>query len=69
MCPSRSALMTGMHTVHTVVRGNKEIQTGRTVIYTKINLYPAEALKKADLHHRAFRKWGPGFSGGQKEIL
>ncbi len=24
--PSRSALMTGMHTGHTVVRGNKEIQ-------------------------------------------
>lgn len=59
--PSRSALMTGMHTGHTVVRGNKEIQPeGQHPIPD--NTYTiAEALKKAGYTTGAFGKWGLGF--------
>lgn len=63
--PSRSCLMTGLHTGHTPVRGNKEIQpegqhplpdTARTV---------AEILKEQGYVTGAFGKWGLGFPGSE----
>jgi len=63
--PSRSALMTGMHTGHTVVRGNKEIRPeGQHPIPD--NTYTlAEAMQKAGYATGAFGKWGLGFPGSE----
>src|SRR5690349_12813229 len=61
--PSRSAFMTGQHTGHTPVRGNKEVQPeGQTPLpdsaYTM-----AEMFKKAGYTTGGFGKWGLGFIG------
>lgn len=63
--PSRSALMTGMHTGHTVVRGNKEVRPeGQHPIPD--NTYTiAEAMQKAGYVTGAFGKWGLGFPGSE----
>ncbi|MCM4174122.1 arylsulfatase [Arenibacter sp. TNZ] len=63
--PSRSALMTGMHTGHTVVRGNKEIQPEGQYPIPDNTYTLAEALKKADYTTGAFGKWGLGFPGSE----
>lgn len=59
--PSRSALMTGMHTGHTFVRGNKEIQPEGQYPIPDATYTLAEALKKAGYATGAFGKWGLGF--------
>ena len=57
--PSRSALMTGQHTGHTYIRGNKEHPAGQEPL-------PDGVTTVADLLHRAgyatgiFGKWGLG---------
>ncbi|GLR17168.1 arylsulfatase [Portibacter lacus] len=59
--PSRSALMTGLHTGHTYVRGNKEIMPeGQYPIPDSTFLLP-EMLKKVGYTTGAFGKWGLGF--------
>ncbi len=63
--PSRSALMTGMHTGHTVVRGNKEIQPEGQHPIPESTYTIAEALKKAGYTTGAFGKWGLGFPGSE----
>jgi len=63
--PSRSALMTGMHTGHTVVRGNKEIQPEGQYPIPDETYTIAEALKKAGYTTGAFGKWGLGFPGSE----
>ncbi|HCO86031.1 MAG TPA: arylsulfatase [Arenibacter sp.] len=63
--PSRSALMTGMHTGHTVVRGNKEIQPEGQYPIPDNTYTLAEALKKAGYVTGAFGKWGLGFPGSE----
>lgn len=63
--PSRSALMTGMHTGHTVVRGNKEIQPEGQYPIPDGTYTMAEALKKAGYTTGAFGKWGLGFPGSE----
>ncbi|MCK0158316.1 arylsulfatase [Cellulophaga sp. F20128] len=67
--PSRSALLTGMHTGHTVVRGNKEIQPeGQHPIPD--NTYTiAEVLKKSGYTTGAFGKWGLGFPGSEGDPM
>ena len=59
--PSRSSLMTGMHTGHTVVRGNKEIQPEGQYPIPENTYTIAEALKKEGYVTGAFGKWGLGF--------
>lgn len=59
--PSRSALMTGMHTGHTVVRGNKEIRPEGQYPIPDSTYTLAEAMKKAGYKTGAFGKWGLGF--------
>lgn len=63
--PSRSALMTGLHTGHTFVRGNKEVepegqwplpQDARTLL---------EMLKNAGYTTGVFGKWGLGYPGSE----
>jgi len=58
--PSRSALMTGMHTGHTVVRGNKEIRPEGQYPIPDSTYTLAEALKTAGYTTGAFGKWGLG---------
>lgn len=58
--PSRSALMTGMHTGHTVVRGNKRVSPEGQWPIPDATYTMAEALKKAGYATGAFGKWGLG---------
>jgi arylsulfatase A-like enzyme len=61
--PSRSALMTGQHTGHTPIRGNKEWQPeGQFPLEAKA-ITIAEMLKEAGYVTGAFGKWGLGFVG------
>lgn len=63
--PSRSVLMTGLHTGHTPIRGNRE--------HNPIGQYPlpyaattiAEVLKEAGYTTGAFGKWGLGYPGSE----
>jgi arylsulfatase A-like enzyme len=61
--PSRSSLMTGQHTGHTFIRGNKEWQPeGQHPLEAKA-VTIAELLKQAGYITGAFGKWGLGFVG------
>lgn len=63
--PSRSALMTGLHTGHTFIRGNKEIQPEGQYPIPEETYTLAEAMKKAGYTTGAFGKWGLGFPGSE----
>ena len=63
--PSRSALMTGMHTGHTVVRGNYGIKPEGQFPIPDSTLTIAEVLKKAGYSTGAFGKWGLGYPGSE----
>jgi len=63
--PSRSALMTGMHTGHTVVRGNKEVRPEGQHPIPDETYTIAEVLKKKGYTTGAFGKWGLGFPGSE----
>ncbi|MGB7394206.1 MAG: arylsulfatase [Pricia sp.] len=67
--PSRSALMTGMHTGHTVVRGNKEIRPEGQHPIPDSTYTLAEAFKKAGYATGAFGKWGLGPPGSHGDPL
>jgi arylsulfatase A len=59
--PSRSCLLTGLHTGHTPVRGNLEIYPeGQHPIPANIETLP-KLLRKAGYVTGAFGKWGLGF--------
>lgn len=63
--PSRSALMTGLHTGHTFVRGNKEVQPeGQWPLPAKAFTLP-EMFKSAGYVTGAFGKWGLGYPGSE----
>lgn len=67
--PSRSALMTGMHTGHTPIRGNKSnTEEGQFPIRAEA-LTVAEVLKKAGYATGAFGKWGLGFIGTEGDPI
>lgn len=58
--PSRSSLMTGRHTGHTFIRGNKEVKPeGQYPLDAEIVTFP-ELLKTANYVTGAFGKWGLG---------
>lgn len=65
--PSRCALMTGLHTGHCAIRGNKEIKpTGQLPLPAEA-VTLAERLKAVGYTTGAFGKWGlgpPGSEGG-----
>ncbi|WP_209404375.1 arylsulfatase [Pseudozobellia sp. WGM2] len=67
--PSRSALLTGMHTGHTVVRGNKEIMPEGQYPIPDNTYTLAEAIKKAGYTTGAFGKWGLGFPGSEGDPI
>ncbi len=60
--PSRSALMTGQHTGHTPIRGNKTATGNRTYLRDTV-VTIAEVMKEAGYATGAFGKWGLGEVG------
>ncbi|MCP9236687.1 arylsulfatase [Lewinella sp. JB7] len=63
--PSRSALLTGLHTGHTFIRGNYEIEPeGQYPLPDSIYTL-AESLREAGYVTGAFGKWGLGFPGSE----
>lgn len=58
--PSRSALITGMHTGHTYIRGNKEIEPEGQYPIPDSAYTLAEALQQAGYSTGLFGKWGLG---------
>ena len=61
--PSRSALMTGQHTGHTYIRGNKGVPLESKAVTV------AEVLKTAGYTNGAFGKWGLGEVGSEGDPL
>lgn len=61
--PSRCSLMTGKHTGHTAIRGNKEWQPEGQFPMAGSEITVAELLKQAGYVTGAFGKWGLGFVG------
>ena len=61
--PSRSALLTGQHTGHTFIRGNKEVfPEGQHPMDSSV-ITIAEVLKTSGYVTGAFGKWGLGYPG------
>lgn len=59
--PSRSSFMTGLHTGHTAVRGNKTFKPeGQTPLPEPVITFPM-LLQQAGYATAAFGKWGLGF--------
>lgn len=63
--PSRSVLMTGLHSGHTPIRGNMEVQPEGQAALPASALTIAEMLKSAGYVTGAFGKWGLGFPGSE----
>ncbi|WP_268034055.1 arylsulfatase [Algoriphagus sp. PAP.12] len=61
--PSRSALLTGLHTGHTPIRGNKEYQPEGQEAMPDSVFTIGKMMKEAGYATGAFGKWGLGFVG------
>lgn len=67
--PSRSVLMTGLHTGHTFIRGNREVRPeGQHPLPAEIYTM-AEALQDKGYETGAFGKWGLGFPGSEGDPM
>jgi arylsulfatase A len=65
--PSRSSLLSGQHTGHTYIRGNKSVEPeGQEPIADSV-ITVAEVLQKAGYVTGAFGKWGLGPVGSEGE--
>jgi arylsulfatase A len=62
--PSRSVLLTGQHTGHTPIRGNKRDEYGNWPIAAEA-ITVAEILQQNGYATGAFGKWGLGYPGSQ----
>ncbi len=67
--PSRSVLMTGLHTGHTPVRGNMEVLPEGQFPLPDSVFTLAEMLGEAGYVTGAFGKWGLGFPGSEGDPL
>lgn len=67
--PSRSTLMTGLHTGHTPVRGNKEVRPEGQWPLPDSTYTVAELLKSQGYATGAFGKWGLGFPNSEGDPL
>lgn len=63
--PSRSSLLTGLHTGHTFIRGNKEIDPEGQYPIDSTVITVAEILKNNGYVTGAFGKWGLGYPGSE----
>jgi len=63
--PSRSSLMTGQHTGHTFIRGNKEIVPEGQHPLNSSAITVAELLKSAGYVTGGFGKWGLGYPSSE----
>lgn len=63
--PSRSSLMTGLHTGHTPIRGNKEWQPEGQWPLPGVSVTIPEMLKTKGYVTGAFGKWGLGYPGSE----
>lgn len=64
--PSRASLMTGLHTGHTRIRGNREIEPeGQATMATRPTI--ASILQAQGYRTGLFGKWGLGFPGSGAE--
>lgn len=63
--PSRSSLMTGQHTGHTFIRGNKEWKPEGQYPLEAEAVTMAEVLQEAGYVTGAFGKWGLGYPGSE----
>ena len=61
--PSRSSLLTGQHTGHTPIRGNKPFEPEGQFSMKASTITIAEVLKEEGYTSGAFGKWGLGFVG------
>ena len=67
--PTRSVLMTGLHTGHTPSRGNRKIKPIGQFPIPKDTVTIAETLKAAGYATAAFGKWGLGFPGSEGDPI
>ncbi|MDZ7724913.1 MAG: arylsulfatase [candidate division KSB1 bacterium] len=67
--PSRCCLMTGMHTGHAQIRGNKEIQPIGQYPLKAGTLTLARLLQQAGYKTGMFGKWGLGYPGSSGDPL
>jgi arylsulfatase A len=67
--PSRSCLLTGLHTGHTPIRGNEEINPEGQMPLPAGTFTIAHLLKSAGYITGAFGKWGLGFPGSEGDPL
>lgn len=63
--PSRSALMTGLHTGHTFIRGNRSVKPEGQYPLPDSLYTLAESLHEAGYATGGFGKWGLGFPGSE----
>ncbi|WP_052444462.1 arylsulfatase [Flammeovirga sp. OC4] len=63
--PSRSAFLTGQHTGHTMIRGNKEARPEGQFPLADSVFTMAELFQKEGYATGAFGKWGLGFPGSE----
>jgi arylsulfatase A len=59
--PSRSVLLTGLHTGHTPIRGNKSVEPEGQVPLPQSSATVSDVLRKSGYATGAFGKWGLGF--------
>ena len=67
--PTRSVIMSGLHTGHTPSRGNREIKPVGQFPIPATTFTIAEALKKAGYATGAFGKWGLGNPGSEGDPI
>lgn len=63
--PSRASLMTGLHTGHTPIRGNYEIQPEGQLPLPDSSFIMPEMFKAAGYKTAVFGKWGMGYPGSE----
>lgn len=61
--PSRCSLLTGYHTGHCEIRGNREFEPAGQKPLSAEALTTGETLKRAGYRTGAFGKWGLGYAG------
>ena len=67
--PSRSSLLTGLHTGHTFIRGNKEVQPEGQYPLADSVYTLGELLQDRGYRTGVFGKWGLGYPGSEGEPL